>query len=106
MQSRVRKQDDRERARERAAALQRVRDRSDRADDDYGANALLRRRHRSKRKEASVDEAKARSLGLAVELVQPSEEDAAEALAQHFHRDRREPARAPLHARSDLWRRP
>ena len=39
MQSLERKQDDRERARERAAALQRVRDRSDRADDDYGANA-------------------------------------------------------------------
>ena len=65
MQSLERKQDDRERARERAAALQRVRDRSDRADDDYGANALLRRRHRSKRKEASIDEAK-RGLGLAV----------------------------------------
>ena len=100
MQSLERKQDDRERARERAAALQRVRDRSDRADDDYGANALLRRRHRSKRKEASVDEAKARGLGLAVELVQPSEEDAAEARAQHFQRARREPARVPLHAQS------
>ena len=47
-----------------------------------------------------MDEAKARSLGLAVELVQPSEEDAAEARAQRFHRDRREPARVPLHAQS------
>ena len=56
-------------------------ERLNRADDDYGANALLRRRHRSKRKEASIDEAKARGLGLAVELVQPSAEDAAEARA-------------------------
>ena len=47
-----------------------------------------------------MDEAKARSLGLAVELVQPSEEDAAEARAQHFQRARREPARVPLHAQS------
>ena len=100
MQSLERKQDDKERARERAAALQRVRDRSDRADDDYGANALLRRRHRSKRKEASVDEAKARGLGLAVELVPASAEDAAEARAQHFSIQRREPARVPLHAQS------
>ena len=100
MQALERKQDDKERARERAATLQRVRDRSDRADDDYGANALLRRRHRSKRKESQRDEAKARGLGLAVELVPASAEDAAEARAQRFQRARREPARVPLHAQS------
>ena len=55
---------------------------------------------RSKEREASIDEAKARGLGLAVELVPSSAEDAAEARAQHFQRARREPARVPLHAQS------
>ena len=47
-----------------------------------------------------MDEAKARGLGLAVELVPASAEDAAEARAQHFQSTRREPARVPLHAQS------
>jgi len=100
MASLERSKDDTQRARERAQALARLRDRADRGEDDYGANRVLRHRHRKVRKEAARDEARARGLGLTVALTAPSAEDAAEARAQRFASVVAEPARVPLAAQS------
>jgi len=94
--------DDRARSRRMAGELAEDWERAARFDDDAGANAALRARHRAGRRDARARDAAAAGLGLACELLPPSAEDARQAAAQRFRRRPATAQRVPL-ARQSIF---